>query len=167
MQPGGYDWSRDYLSTLFRSESTGARMAAIAGMLLLCGSIAAVFVRLARAASSPVAATILRVGGIGSAVYAFLAVTPMHDLMVTISLVFFVFADLALLRALYLGREAGFLVAGSVCFALLTASSAIYYSQQFMFLLPWAQRTLFALLAVWLVMLDHRAPRLHLGKAAA
>ena len=97
-------------------------------------------------------------------VYSSLTITPMHDLMVTISIVFFVIAVLALLRALYMGREIGFLVAGSVCFVLLVASTAIYYTGRYVVVLPWAQRVLFVLCAGWLVSLDLSVPRLRLGK---
>ena len=87
-------------------------------------------------------------------VYASLTITPMHDLMVTISLVFLLVALAALLWALYARKEAGFFVAGSLCMVMLVASAAIYYSGRFVSLLPWAQRISFALIATWLVSLD-------------
>ena len=97
-------------------------------------------------------------------VYASLTITPMHNLMVTISLAFFVIAVLALIRALYVSREIGFLVAGCVCLAVLVTSAAIYYTGHYVFLLPWGQRASFALFAVWLVSLDFGVPRFRLGK---
>src|SRR5205807_2428412 len=99
-------------------------------------------------------AKLMRSGGIGSAVYASLAFTPMHDLMVTISLAFFGVAMLALLRALYLSHTIGFFVSGVACFAILAVSAIIYYSNQFVVALPWAQRLSFVLNAVWLLSLE-------------
>jgi hypothetical protein len=156
LHPGGYDWSHDYLSTLLRAAPSPARTAAIAGMLVFCTSIALVFERLARAAESAQTSRVIRIGGIGSMVYASLTFTPMHDLMVTVSLAFFVIAVLALLRSLYVSRGIGFLVAGCVCLMVLVASAAIYYTGHYGIVLAWAQRASFALFAVWLVSLDFR-----------
>jgi len=164
MHPGGYDLNRDYLSTLLRDASAPSRITAVVGMFVFCVSIALVFERLARSTESTGGPKVIRVAGIGSTVYAALAVTPLHDLMVMISVVFFAIAVLALLRALYLGREVGFLAAGFACFALLVASTTIYYSQHFVVVLPWAQRILFVVCAVWLVCLDLHVPGLRLGR---
>ena len=164
LQPGGYDWSRDYLSTLLRAGSSPARTTAIAGMLVLCASIAFMFERLARAAEPSRSSKVIRIGGIGSMVYASLTFTPMHDLMVTISLIFFVIAVLGVLQALYSYRKFEFLVAGCVCLVLLIASATIYYTEMYVFALPWAQRASFAVFTVWLVSLDFSVPRLRPGK---
>ena len=160
LQPGGYDWSRDYLSTLLRAGSSPARTTAIAGMLVLCASIAFMFERLARAAEPSRSSKVIRIGGIGSMVYASLTFTPMHDLMVTISLIFFVIAVLALLQTLYASRKFDFLVAGCACLMLLIASATIYYTEMYVFALPWAQRASFAVFTVWLVSLDFSVPPL-------
>jgi hypothetical protein len=164
LHPGGYDLSRDYLSTLLRDRSAPARITAIAGLLFYCVSIALVFVRLARVPNSRALSKVIEIGGIGSAVYTALVASPMHDLMVTISIIFFATAVLALLRGLHAGREIGFLAAGSACFALLVTSCTIYYSHHFVVVLPWAQRILLIVSAAWLVSLDLRIPRLRLGR---
>lgn len=163
LHPGGFDWNRDYLSTLLRADSSPARTLAIAGMLVLCASIACVFQRLARAAGSSRSSKVIQIGGIGSMIYASLAFTPMHDLMVAISLIFFLAAVLALLQALYLSRRMGFLATGSVCLVVLLASATMYYAGEYVVALPWAQRASFALFSAWLVSLDFAVPRLRPG----
>ena len=160
--PGGYDLNRHYFSTLLRGVPGPERIPAIAGVLIYCASIAVVFVRLARAVGSSRISNVIRIAGIGSMVYSSLVITPMHDLMVTISIPFFVVAMLALLWVHYERRIIGFLITGIVCFVLLLTSVTIYYSGHFVSVLPWAQRTLFALFAIWLISLDLRAPRLRL-----
>jgi hypothetical protein len=122
-------------------------------------SLALVFERLARAAEFSKNAKLLRIGGIGSMVYSALTITPMHDLMVTISLLFFLVAVLTLLRGLHFGGERRFFVAGSVCLGLFIASGTIYYSGRYGFVLPWAQRVTYGLFALWLVALDGVFPR--------
>lgn len=154
LYPGGYEWNRDYISTLIRGTATPTRILASAGLLIFCASIALVFNRLARAFAEN--ATLIRIGGIGSMVYAAFTLTPMHDLMVTIALIFFLFAICALLHALFRSRAIGFFVAGCLCLAVLVASAAIYYTGYYISALPWAQRASFALFAIWLVALDHR-----------
>ncbi len=165
LHPGGYDWSQDFLSTLLRNPSTPVRIPAVAGMLFLCVSIALLFERLARTVEFSKNAKVIRIAGIGSMVYAFLAITPMHDLMVTISLIFFLIAVLMLTRALYISREIGFFVVGCVCFVVLVASATIYYTGQYVSLLAWAQRVTFALFVIWLVSLDYGFPRIPLQEA--
>jgi hypothetical protein len=160
LRPGGYDWSREYLSTLLRGDTSPARILAITGLLIFCLSIGLVFDRLARTVGSSESSKVIRIGGVGSMVYASLAFTPMHDLMVTISVTFFIAAVLALLRVLYTNRVIGFLLTGIACLVLLLTSVIIYYTGQFISVLPWAQRILFALFAIWLIALDIYAPRL-------
>ena len=164
LHPGGYDWSRDYFSTLLRGEPGPARIPAIAGVLIFCLSMAVIFERLARSFGPSSASTAIQIGGIGSMVYTALAVTPLHDLTVTISIAFFVVAVLALLRVLYERRATGFLVTGIVWLGLLAASATIYYTGHFASALPWAQRIVFALFAIWLIALDIRTPHLRLAE---
>jgi hypothetical protein len=165
LRPNGYDWNREYLSTLLRGDSVPARILAIAGMALFCACIAVIFNRLAHSSGTSTLSKIIRIAGVGSMVYAVLAATPLHDLVVTISLAFFAVAILALLRALYLKRMTAFLVTGSLCFLLLAASAASYYTGAGLAALPWAQRILFAAFAAWLIALDLGAPRLRIQGA--
>ena len=159
LHPGGYDWSRDYISTLLRDPSSQARLPAVAGMFCFCVSIALIFERLARATEFSHSSKTIRIGGIGSMVYASLTFTPMHDLMVTISLVFFLVALLALVRALYVGRALAFFIVGCVGLAVLVASAVTYYTGHYGALLAWGQRASFVLLAIWLVSLDYSFTR--------
>jgi hypothetical protein len=140
---------------------------AIAGLMMFSASIEFVFERLARAAPSARKAKVIRIGGVGSMVYASLTITPMHDLMVTIALVFFVIAVVALLQTPYASREIAMLVAGCGCLALLAASAAVYYTEQYTVVLPWAQRMSFAALAAWLVSLDLRVLSDQITKSAS
>jgi len=83
----------------------------------------------------------------------------MHDLMVTISLLFLLAAVISLLRGLYVNREISFLIAGIVSLVVLVASAMIYYTGLFVSVLPWEQRLSFGLLTIWLMSLDWVFPR--------
>lgn len=157
--PGGFDWGRDYISTLLRGPFGPSRILADAGVLVFCVSIAFAFERLARAAEFARTSKVIRIGGIGSQVYAGLTITPMHDLMVSISFLFVTVTVLAMTRTLWVKREMGFFAAGCVCLAVLVASGVVYYSGHFTSALPWGQRACIAVFAVWMLCLDHAFPR--------
>ncbi len=158
LYPGEYDLNRDYISTLLRGNPGEARLPACIGVVLYCLSLAAIFDRLGRRTEFSKYSMIIRIGGIGSMVYNAFAITPLHDLVVTISIAFFIVAILPLLWTLYVGRHMKLLFAGTGCLVLLFASATMYYTGLFGFLLPWSQRVLFASNAAWLVALDWHFP---------
>ncbi len=165
LYPGGFDWNKNYISTLLRGNEGPHRLVADAGVILFCLSIALIFDRLARTGLFAKYALVIRISGIGSMVYSCLVITPLHDLMVTISVVFLVVAATTLVLALLAHREFGFSVAGICCLALLAGSATVYYSGLLNSILPWAQRVTHAAFAVWLVALDFKFPRAHLSSA--
>src|SRR5262249_38566238 len=128
----GYDWARNFISTLFAPRAlngahNAARYYAIPAMLFFSASIAVMFKSISRKGSSKFHAKAIEIAGIGSAVYTFLIVTPMHDLLVSIALVFFLVALLVTLRLLYAERYLRLFGAGIACLALLLLSTAMYY----------------------------------------
>ena len=141
------------ISTLLRDPYPTC-IPAVAGIVLFCVSIALIFERLTHAVEFSKHSRVIRIAGIGSMVYASLTFTPIHDLMVTISLILFVIAVFALTRTLYVSHNLGLFVSGCVCFAALIASAAIYYTGHYVSLLTWAQRITFALFALWMVSLE-------------
>jgi uncharacterized membrane protein len=72
--------------------------------------------------------------------HAFLAVTPMHDLMVTIGLLFSLAALLAATHVLYSERRWLLFGWGSICVALSLLSAATYYGNLFYGFLPVVQK---------------------------
>jgi hypothetical protein len=155
----GYDWTRHFISTLFaRTALNGAanpsRMVAIPAMLILCTSIAFLFKSVSMRSPSKGLRTTIEIGGIGSMVYAFLAVTtPMHDLLVSVALLFFVAAVLATSRMLYVAGETKAAVSGMICLTLLAVCAVIYYGNVLWFVLPIAQKLTFVLNTGWLLVL--------------
>src|SRR5258706_6549618 len=121
----GYDWTRHYISTLFAKTALNgtantAKYFAIPAMFLYCTTLAFVFKTVSTKSPSRALRKTIEIGGIGSMVYAFLAVTtPLHDLLVTLSLLFFLaaaFATLQMLRAL---RQPALVLFGMVALAIL------------------------------------------------
>lgn len=152
----GYDWTRNFIATLFaptalNGSANAARSFAIPAMLLLCASLAFVFKNISRKAKSKVHRKTIEIAGIGSMVYSSLVVTPMHNLMVNIGLLFFVAAVLATLHALYVERELRLLLVGLLGLVLLLVSAVMYYGNVLYELLPIFQKASFIACAGWLV----------------
>ena len=83
-------------------------------MFVFCVSVVVLFQLVSRRTKRRVIGKSLEIGGIGSMVYAFLVVTPMHDLLVGIALLFFFQATLAALTWRILRVAWHFLVGSDV-----------------------------------------------------
>ena len=117
-QTVGYDWGHNYICTLFwptalNGAANPARRFAIPAWFILCLSIAAIFSNISRHGNSKFRNKVIQIGGIGAAIYAFLVVTPMHDLLVTLALLFFVTAVLAVLHLLYVEQQLEAILGGN------------------------------------------------------
>jgi hypothetical protein len=165
LYPGGYDWLEHYISTLFApmtgaGEANRARSVAVLAMFVLCLSVAVAFKLVSRRASGRLLAKTLEIGGIGSMVYAFFAVTVMHDLVIAIALVFIVPAILAALGLASMERRRVLFWSGLACFGLLLAGVTMYYGSVLRSLLPMTQKAIFVTSAAWVLMLQRASPPL-------
>jgi hypothetical protein len=156
----GYDWSRNFISTLFapialNGAANPARRLAIPAMLVFCISIGVLFRNISRKVKSRFHRKTIEIGGIGTAIYAFLVVTPMHDLLVSIALLFFLVAVLATLHLLYVEGHMGLFYSGITCLTLLLSSAVMYYGHVLFGVLPVAQKLTFAVSVGWLLALHY------------
>ncbi len=83
-------------------------------------------------------------------VYAFLVVTPMHDLMVNIALPFALVAQLATVHLLYITRRSLLSLVGGVCILSILASAVMYYGNVLFGLLPLVQKVSIVACVGWL-----------------
>jgi hypothetical protein len=162
--PGGYDWAHHSISSLFQPRALNgaenpARQLVVLAVFLFCVSMGVVFKRVSRRGKSRFHKKTIEIAGIGSMVYAFLVVTPMHDLLVSIGLVFFVTAMLATLHVVYLERNYGMLFAGIVCLALSLSNAVMYYGNVLFGFLPIVQKTSLAMWVGWLIVLQLAEPK--------
>ena len=156
LYPGGYDWMHDFVSTLFApSTATGAankaRYVAVLAMFVLCVSVAVMFKVISGRPRRRVHRKALEIGGIGSMVYAFLVVTPMHDLLIGIALLFFLPAMFAALHWMCVEGRLALFWAGLISLGLLVASATMYYGNLLWHLLPLAQKVSFVACVGWLL----------------
>ena len=128
----GYSWAHNFLSSLFAPRALNgaanpARYIAIPAVLVLCVSLGMVFRGISTKARSLVHRKAIEIGGIGAAVYGFLIATPMHNLMISIGLLFSWTALLATTHMLYVERRWLLFGWGTICIALSLVSATMYY----------------------------------------
>ncbi|XQW83587.1 hypothetical protein ACOYR1_10505 [Thalassotalea piscium] len=154
----GYSWSGNTISSLFQpyalngSENT-SRFFAITSALFYCLSLSFVFVTIAKNSASLLHQSIIKTAGIGSMVYAFLIVTPMHNLMVNIALAFYVVAVFTLLHSLYVLKLRGLVVFGVCCIALPLFNAVLYYFDVLSALLPAIQKLGLFACVIWFLVI--------------
>lgn len=90
----GFDWKKNFISNLFQAKALNghgnpSRIWAYLGMILLPLSYAVFFNNMSKKLPDKNAACILRYGGVANILCMFLIVTPLHDLMLNISLTLF------------------------------------------------------------------------------
>ena len=126
-------------------------------MWLFCLGMAELFRQLAKGMAPSRHGKWVQIFGIAGTVYAALTVTAMHDLMVTIALVFFVAAEIALLDWLWRRRQLPQWIAGVANLALLLTAAFVYYRGVATVALPTLQKLVFLSSAGWLLWLHKRS----------
>ena len=86
----GFDWSKNFISNLFAAKAingseNASRFWAIIGMAFHSVGYGIFFIHMSKKICSKHAATILKLIGAGNILFSFLIITPLHDIMVTIS----------------------------------------------------------------------------------
>ena len=152
----GYSWTQNFMSSLFAARALNgaanpSRYVAIPALLVLCLSLGLVFARIAVSASSPGHRKTIQIAGIGAMVYAFLIATPMHDLMISVALVFTLVAVVASLHLLRIERAWFLFTWGILCFAILLVNAVSYYANALATLLPTMQKLNWAMSVSWLL----------------
>lgn len=131
--PGGYDWVAQSISSLFQPQTADgsdnpARPIAVVSVAAFCLGIAIAFDRISKRADPVRLRKTIQIAGIGSMVYAFLVVTPMHDVMVSVAFAFFVVAMMATLRFLWIEKRRGLLLVGLFSMSGTVWNAVLYYA---------------------------------------
>jgi len=90
----GFDWGKNFISNLFATKALNgaenpSRIWACLGMIILPFSYAIFFINMSKKIPDKNAANILKYGGAVNILFMFLIVTPLHDLMLNISITLF------------------------------------------------------------------------------
>jgi hypothetical protein len=156
----GYDWGRNYLSNLFEAKAVNgadnaSRPWAISGMLFLCVSFAFFFIEFPKKISSKNAAKVIRYCGVGAMLFAFLAVTPYHDTVITAA------SALALISMFYITvfvfkTKLHLLKILSIVLLLASYScNYVYYTRSYVEFLPVLQKIALVITIIWILSLRY------------
>ena len=90
----GFSWTQNFISNLFGTKALNgaedaSRIWAYLGMILLPFSYAIFFINMSKKIPEKNAGYILKYGGAANILCMFLIVTPLHDLMLNISITLF------------------------------------------------------------------------------
>src|ERR1700730_10307533 len=90
----GFDWTKNFMSNLFAAKAlngseNSSRIWAYLGMILFPFSYAIFFINMSKKIPEKNAANILKYGGAVNILFTFFIVTPLHDLMLNISITLF------------------------------------------------------------------------------
>ena len=159
----GYDWKNNYLSNLFGKEAVNvsnnltSRAWASCGVFFLCRAIATFFWQFSKRIPVKSAAVVIKYPGLCASIFAFLAVTSFHDLMVTLSgtcaLVAVFYVTVCLFKS-----KLGFIKIFPVVFLLFFyCCNFVYYTRIYLELLSVMQKILLLLTITWVLYLEYFA----------
>ena len=156
----GFDWKENYLSNLFGEKAVNgldnpSRLWAIGGMFFLCASFAVVFIRFSRKITASSAAKIIKYLGISSMVFAFLVVTPLHDIMITISVTCVLVCMFYITVFLFKSKLFPMKILSVVCLLVSYTSIYMYYTRSYLEFLPIMQKIELLIAITWTLCLEY------------
>jgi hypothetical protein len=156
----GYDWKSNYVCNLFDGKAvngaeSSSRPWADCGMIVLGASFALFFYRSSTKMPSRAIARLVKYVGVGSMLLAVFVVTPLHDVVVTVSgtgaVLCIFYISILLLRSKLL-----FMKVLSIANLLVFYScSCIYYTRYHLDLLPIVQKVWLLFIIVWTLCVEH------------
>ena len=132
-----------------------AKPYSIIAMIILCLSLMFFFIQFAQIYSkSKIWKRIIKTSGIISMSFAILIFTKYHDLMTTLSSIFGLFVVIGIIREIYKSKLSIYKITGVICILILGLNNYIYYTQQFIEVLPLLQKITFAIVLLWIIGLN-------------
>ena len=156
----GFDWINNYWCNLMNEkgmngQTNPAKPYSIIAMIILCLSLMFFFIQFAQIYSkSKIWKRIIKTSGIISMSFAILIFTKYHDLMTTLSSIFGLFVVIGIIREIYKSKLSIYKITGVICILILGLNNYIYYTQQFIEVLPLLQKITFAIVLLWIIGLN-------------
>ena len=153
---GNLHWTRVTVSLLCApnlpdGNPNPGRELPITALVLLCASMSLLFHLISRLAETRVQHDAIQIGGIGSQVYSLLTATPLHNLMVNITVVFFMVAIIAIASMLFRKQNYRLAIFGVTCIVMNLGSVSLYYAGTYAELWGVFQKLSFIVTTTWLV----------------
>lgn len=152
---GNVHWTRVTVSllcapTLLDGTPNPGRGLPIMALLLLCASMALLYHFVSQLAETRLQHDAIQIGGIGSQVYSLLTATPIHNLMVNITLVFTIVAMVAIIYMLHCKQYHMLAILGVACTVLALGCASVYYANTHTEVWGVLQKLSFTLTTTWL-----------------
>ncbi len=156
----GFDWVHNYWSDLMnetgRNEQLNpAEPFAIAAMVIMCIGLMIFFIQFAAKFSKHrVWRSVIQISGTLAMICAILTFTEYHAPMIALSSFFGLFLLAGIIREVYNSEMILMKIGGVVCVLLLVINNYIYFSRNFVEILPLLQKITFAIVLLWFIGLN-------------
>lgn len=156
----GFDWYNNYWCDLMNENGMNeqpnpASRLAISAMVILCVSLIVFFIQFALYfAKNRFWKNVIGIFGTISMIFAILTFTRYHNIMIALSSFFGLFVLIGIILEVYNSRFTALKMGGILCIFLLILNNYIYYSRQFVEILPLLQKITFAIVLIWFMALD-------------
>ncbi|WP_168194544.1 hypothetical protein [Antarcticibacterium arcticum] len=157
----GFDWVHNYWCDLMNEngmnlEPNPASPVAVSAMMILCISLMSLFIRFAgNFANHPVWKKVIMICGTISMICAILVFTRYHSVMIAVSSLFGLFTLVGIIFEVYNSNLKALKFGGLFCILLLAVNNYIYYSREWVEILPLLQKITFALVLLWLIGINY------------
>lgn len=160
LQSVGFSLADNYLCNLFGAQAMNGthnpgRLWAFAGMFLMCVGFGAFFYRVSAKIQHRSSALIIRYSGMASMFFAFLVITPYHDLMVTFMVVSGMLAVFYLSVFVFRMRSWFWGILTAACLLLVYFDTFLYYSSLWLEILPGLQKINYVLIIIWVIGIEY------------
>ncbi len=158
----GFDWGNNYLCNLFNEKAVNgahnpAKFLAIGGMFFLCASFTLFFVRFSKKIPTKKDANIIQYSGMGAMFFAFLLITPYHDVMTIFASTFGLITLFYITVFTFKSNLTVFKFLSVICLVILYLNNYIYYTQNGLSFLPILQKISLLSIIIWLLGLEYVA----------
>ena len=155
----GFDWKNNYISNLFgetaiNGSHNSSRIWAVCGMLFLSVTFAIFFTQFSKRIASKGAARTIKYFGIAAMICTFLVVTPYHDIMVTIACTLTLISMFYITVFVFKSKLHFFKILSVICLLVFYTAMYIYYSGNFIQLLPTMQKLDLLIVITWMLSLE-------------
>ena len=155
----GFSWSKNFISNLFAAKAVNgadnpSRIWADGGMIFLAVSFAIFFIQFSKKIPVKSAAKVIQYVGAGGMLFTFLIVTPLHDIMVTISSTMFLVSIFYISVFILKSRLHLFKILCIICLLIFYYTLYLYGSGNYTFL-PIMQKITFASTIILVVVLEY------------
>lgn len=155
----GFDWKNNYISNLFgetaiNGSDNSSRLWAIGGMLFLSISFALFFAGFSKRIASKSAARVIKYFGVAAMICTFLVVTPYHDTMITIACTLTLVSMFYITVFVFKSKLHLFKILCVICLFVFYSAMYIYYSGNFVQLLPIMQKLDLTVVIIWMLSLQ-------------